>query len=305
MALSVCNTTVNEQGMELVEHGTPLFPVAFYHDDLLEEDVPWHWHDELEIFLVSEGATEVVVGSERYIIEEGNGIFINSGILHGAWLHGEDGCRYHSIVFHPRLVGGNAGSVFWQNYLNPLLEDGTSGSILLKREESWQGEILNLLEQAWQSGVKEGPGYEFEVREDLSRIICRLVLQKPSQGKTISEKALRDEERMKLMLQYIQEHCEEEITMSQIAESASISASECLRCFHNTIGVTPIQYVLQYRIQMAAGLLAETEEKISDIGMRCGFQDMSYFARVFRRIKGYTPSEYRKVKENTSGQGTV
>ena len=102
MALSPCNTTVNEHGMELVEHGTSLFPVAFYHDNLMEEDVPWHWHDELEIFLVSEGTTEVAVGTEKYIIKEGDGIFINSGILHGAWMHGTGGCRYHSIVFHPR-----------------------------------------------------------------------------------------------------------------------------------------------------------------------------------------------------------
>lgn len=294
MALSLCNTTVDEHGMELVEHGTALFPVAFYHDDLLEEDVPWHWHDELEIFLVSEGATEVVAGSERYIIEEGDGIFINSGILHAAWLHGTQGCRYHSMVFHPRLVGGSADSVFWQNYIDPLLEDGSSNGILFRREEPWQEEILELVEQAWQCGVKERPGYEFEVREALSKIICRLVLQRPTRDRSISEKTLRDEERMKVMLQYIQEHCEEEITVNQIAECASISASECLRCFHNTIGVTPIQYVLQYRIQMAAGMLADCDEKISNIGMRCGFQDMSYFARIFRRMKGVTPSEYRR-----------
>ena len=107
------------------------------------------------------------------------------------------------------------------------------------------------------------------------------------------------------MLQYIQDHCEEEITVSGIAKSAAVSTSECLRCFHSTIGATPIQYVLQYRIQMAAGLLTETDRKIADIGMQCGFQDLSYFARMFRRLKGYTPSEYRKLKKNTSGQGTV
>ena len=297
MALSPCNTTVNEHGMELVEHGTSLFPAAFYHDNLMEEDVPWHWHDELEIFLVSEGATEVAVGTEKFIIKEGDGIFINSGILHGAWMHGTGGCRYHSIVFHPRLVGGNTGSVFWQNYLDPLMGDSASCNVLLKKEESWQAEILTLLEAAWQSGVAGKPGYEFEVREKLSGIICRLVLQRPAQARIISGKSLRDEDRMKLMLQYIQEHYEEEITMSRIAESAAVSVSECLRCFHNTIGITPIQYVLQYRVQMAAGMLADTEKKIADIGMQCGFQDMSYFARVFRRMKGCTPSAYRRQRK--------
>lgn len=300
MALSPCNTMVNEQWKELVEHGTSLFPAAFYHDDLRKEVVPWHWHEELEVFLVSEGATEVAVGSERYIIKEGDGIFINSGILHGAWMYGREGCRYHSIVFHPRLVGGNACSIFWQKYVTPLLDDDANGYVLLKKEVELHQEILTLLEKAWQSGVKEEAGYEFAVREALSGIVSRLVLQKPAQGKRISEKALRDEERMKQMLQYIQEHYEEEISMCQIAGSADISISECLRCFHDTIGVTPIQYVLQYRIQLAAALLTGTSEKISAIGMKCGFQDMSYFARVFRRSKGMTPSEYRKEYQQCS-----
>ena len=298
MALSPCNTTVNEHGMELVEHGTSLFPVAFYHDNLMEEDVPWHWHDELEIFLVSEGATEVAVGTEKFIIKEGNGIFINSGILHGAWMHGTGGCRYHSIVFHPRLVGGNTGSVFWQNYLDPLMGDSASCNVLLKKEESWQAEILTLLEEAWQSGVAGKPGYEFEVREKLSGIICRLVLQRPAQGRSISGKSLRDEERMKLMLQYIQEHYEEEITMSRIAESAAVSVSECLRCFRSTVRITPNQYLRQYRIEQAAHLLAATQEKISVIANACGFEDLSFFAKSFREMQGKTPSEYRAHREN-------
>lgn len=302
MALSICTGMVNEQGMELVEHGTVLFPAAFYHDNLQEEAVPWHWHEELEIFLISEGATEVAVGTDKYILRKGDGIFINSGILHGAWMHGTKGCRYHSVVFHPRLVGGSADSIFFQKYLKPLLKDGSRSFVVLKKEIKWQAEVLELLETAWQSGVREAAGYEFEVRNALSGIISHLFLKSPAQEGELSEKVLRDEERMKRMLQYIQTHYEEELTAAQIAQSASVSVSECLRCFHHTIGIPPIQYVLQHRIQMAAGMLTETEKKIADIGMQCGFQDMSYFARVFRRFRGCTPSEYRKQRQNTSGQ---
>ena len=138
VALSECMTTVNEQGMELIEHGSALFPAACYYDNLAEEDVPWHWHEELELILVSEGESVVAAGTEKYIIKEGNGIFINSGILHAAWKHTEGACRFHSIVFHPRLVGGSADSVFWQNYLRPLMEDGTLSGVYLDRDTEWQ-----------------------------------------------------------------------------------------------------------------------------------------------------------------------
>lgn len=70
------------------------------------------------------------------------------------------------------------------------------------------------------------------------------------------------------------------LSIDEIAESVSLSVSECLRCFHNTIGTTPIQYLKSFRIKKAAELLTNTDMKIVDIGIMCGFQDMSYFAKT-------------------------
>ena len=88
----------------------------------------------------------------------------------------------------------------------------------------------------------------------------------------------------------------EEITLTQIAGSACISESECLRCFRSVIGCSPMQYVKQLRIQRAAELLKSTDWKICDIGMQCGFQEMSYFAKTFREVKRCTPKGYREQK---------
>lgn len=96
------------------------------------------------------------------------------------------------------------------------------------------------------------------------------------------------------MLQYIQEHYGRKLTLSEIAGSASLSEIECLRCFRAMIGCTPIQYVKQARVQRAAELLASTDRRISDIGAACGFQEMSYFAKAFRSLKGCTPGEFRR-----------
>ena len=109
-----------------------------------------------------------------------------------------------------------------------------------------------------------------------------------------STKKLRDSQRMKNMLQYIDEHYSDNITINEIAESVSLSVSECLRCFHRNIGTTPIQYLKSFRIKKAAELLTNTDMKIVDVGIVCGFQDMSYFAKTFRNIYGCTPSKYRE-----------
>ena len=100
---------------------------------------------------------------------------------------------------------------------------------------------------------------------------------------------------MKVMLAFIQQHFGENITIRQIADSAAVSESECMRCFHHTIGITPIAYLKNYRLQCAAELLETTVQPVSFIGEQCGFREMSYFARAFRQNYGCTPSQYRKA----------
>lgn len=295
MALSICGpVSTDQQGRELIEHGTPLFPVACYHDNISEAEVPWHWHDELEILVVETGTARVAVNGTDYMVKQGEGFFINTGALHGVWREGTEPCYLQSVVFHPRLVGGSVDSILWQKYLEPLLSDPCRPCVQFTSGQEWEKTAAKAIRDAWQSCVSEAEGFEFEVRERLSRLIFLLTKNCPKAEKRPSEKALRDGERIKVMLQYIQEHYDGELTLAKIAESAAVSENECLRCFRSMIGSTPIQYVKQVRIQKAAELLVSTNRRISEIGAECGFQEMSYFAKTFRELKGCTPSEYRR-----------
>ena len=296
MIPSVCKTEVNEDGLELVEHGNEAFPVAFYEDDFSMHPLPWHWHDELEVFLVVQGSVRFRTVSGEYILNEGEGLFINSGKLHAAWSNGMEMSRFHSIVFHPRFVGGESNSVFWKKYLEPMLKNDSMRTVHLKETGGVHKEILEHIEDAWQLSKKETRGYEFLVREHLSKIVYLLDSNYETSIHNLSDKQLRDAKRIKKMLGYIDEHLEDEITIENIAQSAMISVSECLRCFKTTIGVTPIQYVRQARIQKAVDLLLNTQLTITDIAMRCGFQEMSYFSKIFRQTHGVTPREFRQGK---------
>ncbi len=294
MALSLCNVKVSEDGRELVEHGTLQFPVACYHDDLIKEDVYWHWHDELELIFVSEGSATIAVEQEKFTACQGDGFFINTGILHAAWHLDTPSCRFQSIVFHPRMVGGSMDSVFWQNYIQPLTDDAARKYVHIDTSFKFHHEAVTAIKTAWQACVTEPPGYEFEVRNCLSRLIFILSSLQPAKVVPLSEKMLRENERIKIMLQFIQDHFYEPISIAMIAGASTISESECLRCFHNTIGISPIQYLKQFRIQKAADFLISSNKKISDIGIECGFHDSSYFTKSFRETKGITPTEYRR-----------
>lgn len=296
MAIERCGAKTNQQGQELKKHGTPLFPVACYADGAAEEPIHWHWHDELEAVVVEAGTAVVCVDGAQHAITRGQGVFINAGALHSVKTRENGGCQTHSVVFHPRLVGGGIDSIFWQGYLQPLLSDAACRCIRLDSAALWEREALAAVRDAWQACVSEQAGFEFETRAALSRLIFLLTSHRPPAPKGLPKKALRDGERIKAMLHYIQAHDSEELTAAEIAGSAMVSESECLRCFRSVIGATPIQYVKQMRIQKAAELLAHTDQKIADIGALCGFQEMSYFAKSFREAKGCTPSAYRGGK---------
>ncbi|MGN0976503.1 MAG: AraC family transcriptional regulator [Faecousia sp.] len=297
MALSPSRSSADSQGRELVRHGTTAFPIACYDNDMSQTVVPWHWHEEMEAGVILEGSAVFAAGQERCVLSQGEGFFLNAGTLHRCW-NGVPSCRFISMVFHPRLVGGSLDSVIYQNYVQPLLDSRSCDWLWLKPEVSWQADILAKLEDAWQACVQEPAGFEIRTRNLLSETVLLLSGHLPVEKTAVSPKAVRDAERIKTMLQFIHDNYAEDIKLDQIAASAAVSESECIRCFRSTIEATPIQYIRQYRIRKAAQMLADTEEKISAICFSCGFQDISYFAKSFREIMGCTPTEYRQKKQS-------
>jgi len=110
-------------GREQAQHGSPLFPIACYAEDLSCFSVAWHWHEEFEFILAALGPIHVDVNKTRLTLQTGQGVFINSGALH-AVEPAEGRALLHSGVFQPRLVGG-MDTVFWQKLIRPLLQPGT------------------------------------------------------------------------------------------------------------------------------------------------------------------------------------
>lgn len=291
-----CSVQTNMQGEELREHGTHLFPVACYLDQLPHDEIPWHWHNELEFGLVVKGSVVFETAAAEYTLQEGDGIFVNSNVLHTAFSPDNAFCEIHSVVCHPRAVSGNTDNIIWQKYLKPLIENQSCSSLHLNSEVDWQKQILDCLSILWQEAERESYGYEIRIRNELAAIMLLLSEYQPVVNKKTYGKAQRDSARIKEMLTYIQSNYNKELTIENIASACVISTSECIRCFHAMINTTPIAYLKAYRLQQAALKLQLTTDKVSVIAENCGFQEMSYFSKSFREVYGCTPSEYRNGK---------
>lgn len=280
---------------ETKSHGSVFFPAACYAVGLPDDCISWHWHSELELILVKEGQITLSVGSRQFQLTKGSGAFVNADTLHTVSTADADkGALVYSIVFHPRLIGGAEDSIFWHKYLRPLLQNKDYSLQRLNPSTDWHSLILSKLEYAWKEIAEDAHGYEFRVRNELSEIILLLDQHQQHEHMAFQNKDMKTEQRIKQMLKYIEDHYFETITLADIAESASISKSESLRCFRQVLDTTPLRYVNQYRLIVAAQNLVETDWQVSEIGYGCGFREMGYFSAQFKKKYGMTPSEYRK-----------
>ncbi len=286
--------TVNKQGMELLSHGTSAFPVAIYDVDFTIDSFLWHWHDELEFGVVAAGEIDIYIGTNTYRLKAGEAYFANAGILHAGYNVSLQTCRLKMIVFHPSIVGGASGSVFWQDYVKPVIEDRSLQGLYLSPAESSQRLAVEAILAAWQSCADRSPGYPFQVRNILSEILFQISKNQEQPHTNLDMKYLRSNQRVQQMLGYISKHYADSITLREIADSAAVSPSECLRCFHNIIHITPIQYLRDYRINQAAERLKTSSACVSEIARQCGFLEMSYFSKVFRKKYGCSPVEFRR-----------
>ena len=82
MSLSYSVDKVDKDGREMLTYGTKDFPIAFFDDDLVKVAVPWHWHDEFEVVIITEGIVNVKISNSELILKAGEGYFANGGILH-------------------------------------------------------------------------------------------------------------------------------------------------------------------------------------------------------------------------------
>lgn len=290
MILENKTVAVDVDGRELEYHGTDLFPIKIYELALPEYSIPWHWHDDWEYILCTRNRVRCETAEGSIVLDPGYAAFLGPRVLHEVVAEDEV-CGLRSVVFHPRFISAE-NSLIWQKYIRPVEK---AGALRLSPDVPWQWECMSHFCAAWHAIDQEEPGYEIKARQALEDAVYRLSLRSEICQSGMSEKAQKDNRRIKQMMQFISQNFRNELTIAQIAQSAAISESACLRCFRNNLRTTPSRYLREFRLQRAEELLVSTNGKAGDVGAACGFSDAAYFTKLFREAKGCTPLEYRRA----------
>lgn len=288
---------IKENQQEAIQGITQEYPYAYHHVNIKKIKIPWHWHEELELNYVESGCVKVYTSGKSYVFQEGQAYFINSNVLCSMEDGGGDrACVLESHLFHPTLLAGHFKSIYETKYLAPILQNRHLEVLGITGEIKRQKELLAMIIKLGRMQAMEN--VEFQTRNLLSEIWLLLMEEARDmfQGSKRGQYS-ENQTRIMDMLSYIHENYDHKILLENIAEAASVSSRECIRCFQDCIHKTPFDYVQDYRIRQAEKLLTETDLSVTEIAYATGFSGSAYFGKVFKNLTGKTPGNYRKGKD--------
>lgn len=284
---------------EHIPHDTKEFPITYFHDELItlpDWAGPLHWHPDFEIATAECGVLDYQVGGQHIILEAGDSIFVNGNVLHRIkQLSGDVPDSMPNIVFSGALIASETSTIY-QKYIQPIAGCDSLPFVVFRHSDRFHSEVNHLIKDTYKQMNEKKTCYELAVQRNISCIFDFLSRNFVNLPKTESTRIqINHQIRLQKMLNYIYENYAKSVTLEDIAKAADISRSEAGRCFHTYMECSPIDALIQYRLQMAHRLLNERTQTLQQISYACGFNSVNYFSRQFKKRFGYAPSQSTDV----------
>lgn len=262
-------------------------------DDLSEYNkgfVNWHKQPTIEISVVYDGAVNVYVLEKERTVPAGNGFFILPGFLHSIRpAPGYETAKYFTLIFHPEILYGFHGSYYEKAYYSPFLDKNVP-LYLLCSDDVWTEEAFQKLRWIANHSAENTPAIRLKIQHVLQEVWALFAEKLPNENQETKTQHTR---KIFDLINYLNENYSEKFSLSELADSVSMSRNECCRYFKQMMNMTITEYLLEYRLSKAAELLETSGLSISEIAGKTGFCDVSYFIKKFKEKTGVTPSAYR------------
>lgn len=276
------------------EHGAKEFPFNIYicSIPLDFEQVRVHWHEEMEIIAVKRGRGIVTAEKETYSAKAGEMIMVFPGQLHGIRQDGNEAMEYENIIFRPSMLAASGEDVCDQRFLIPIIAQRIMSPLHVTKDMAVYEEFSQCIARLDRLSGEMGYGYQMAVKGTLFELLY-LAFQT---GKVEEEEhPKKARERIKQLLGYMEEHYGEPLTVEEAAALCYYSPSHFMKYFKQYMGVPFVRYLNDYRLTKAAYFLAAGEDSVTAAAQSCGFDNLSYFNRLFRQKFGMTPGKYRET----------
>ena len=249
------------------------------------------FHKEIEIKYFYEGNATLLVGSKIVQATAGDLVVMNPYEFHSTIRFGENKGKYHLIMIDP-------DSFFAKE----------TGDTSLKQMTAWSDfefdthirndkRIPELMARIADEQKRKAPYYRLMLKGLMAELFSLLLRDYAKTEETVSEdENIRYFETVEPAIQRIRDKYFEKITAEDLSSLCNVSKCHFCRIFKKATGKTAMQYLTDYRLQIADVLLSDPSHTVSMIAEKCGFEDESYFCRCYKRKFGNSPGQKRSKR---------
>jgi len=261
-----------------------------------ENELPDHVQDWFELVYVYEGAGSFFIDHKFYDMEQGNVFVIPANTIHRAILEQHSSITVTAIFFHGGLsLKELQDEAYHSIHLFHTAKQSSTYRIALNREQQLM--IEQQLERIQEELVLQHIGYKSAALYTLQLIL--IMLSRTVQHSTPASDAVPTYTLAPRWMEEILKQLDGNDSMgwnlAQLARMANVSSSHFSRVFKQLTGMNVTQYLMMKRIIAAKQLLTETDDKLSLIAEKCGFDSIPHFYRCFKSMTSYTPATYRHM----------
>jgi YesN/AraC family two-component response regulator len=254
-------------------------PIIF-HDTVLpvgNSDISnFHWHENPELLFVTEGVLRVNLNGECIFAKNGEIVVVNSGVLHNMQAQNTT-TKYFCLIIDADFCN-----------LHTFNIEQTVFSNVIRHSE-----IFNYIYHIKNMLINQPSYYEEDIMSDIIKILISL-FRNNVVADSQNTKQTKSVNAVKQGIYFIKQHYRDSISVEDISAAAGYSKYYFCHCFKELTGCTPNDYLTKYRLDYATKLLNSTDMTIGNIAAECGFYDISYFTKVFKKHNGISPSEARR-----------
>ena len=243
-----------------------------------------HWHEHIELLYFVHGGGTVTLDGRQLTVAAGDLAVANGAVIHS--FTASCPTEYYCVhLYHPFVADVSLSSAV----LEPLV-----------RQDDEVGACFRALYREYTDG---GVGSDMMQKSILYRLMTHLLRNYGTRTEEVDAAARRLMlTRFASVVQYVDRHYKEAISTRRLAEMCYLSEGHFCRFFKAATGKTPLAYINEYRVDRAALLLRRTDSSITEVALATGFPDVNYFSRVFRKVRGMSPSAYRAGGAHTEGE---
>ena len=280
---------------EQTRHGERMFPLKRYITTLSDlcPAVTAHWHEEAELTMITDGACTYHIHLENYEAKTGDILFIPPAELHSITIAPGTGITSATYVFHMDYLDMDSGDICAVKYLNPVSRHALVLPYIIRTDHPVYEKMRQIFCEMEQTQEIKEAGYEMKLKALLLYAVATLIPYRQTEN---SRPQLEDEHiaKLKLVLEYIGEHYHEELSIGQLAKLCFFSEYHFMRFFKKYTGMPCLEYIKNLRLEKAASRLAQGGQSVLEVSLSCGFSNLSYFYREFRKKYGMTPKQFIK-----------